>query len=158
MTTELTPAAQAFWNDFCQATGESRPLRGVDQFGDEPAMADELIQLVIDGTKRATCCLARDFTDEPLPTPGDLWIMTDGHAAPRCIIETTHVELKPIREVTAEFAFIEGEGDKSLAFWKAAHDAYYTRQGAREGFTYDDSMIGVCEQFRCIWPDKKPRP
>jgi len=118
-------------------------------------MADELIQLVLNGTKRATCCLARDFSDEPLPAPGDLWIMTDSQTVPRCVIETTHVELTPIREVTAEFAFIEGEGDRSLTYWKREHDAYYTRQGAREGFIYDDSMIGVCEQFRCIWPVPK---
>ena len=152
MTTNITPAAQAFWDAFCKETGHTGQPRGVDGFGDDPDMANELIELVIQGIKRATCCLARDFTDEPLPAPGDLWIMTDGQNTPRCIVETTHMELTPIREVKAEFAFIEGEGDKSLAYWKREHDAYYTRQGEREGFTYDDSMIGVCEQFRCIWP------
>jgi len=140
------------WRAYCTATGHSGTYRGVDGFGDDPAMADALLTLVMDGTKRATCGLARDFTDELLPAPGDHWIITDGARAPRCIIRTTEVELVPIRDVTAEFAAIEGEGDKSIQYWKREHDAYFTRQGAREGFTYDDSMIGVCEQFECVWP------
>ena len=89
---------------------------------------------------------------EPLPAPGDHWIITDGARVPRCILRTTNVELKPICEVDEEFARIEGEGDKSLAFWKRAHDAYFTRQGEREGFAYDNSMVGVCEQFERVWP------
>ena len=152
MTTDTDRLAEAIWADYIAATGVTEPHRGTDWFGDTPDLADKLLALVMDGTKRATCCLARDFTTEPLPAPGDHWIITDGAHVPRCILRTTHVELKPIREVDAEFARIEGEGDKSLAYWKRAHDAYFTRQGEREGFTYDDSMVGVCEQFERVWP------
>ena len=157
MTTDTASLADAMWADYVAATGVIGTHRGTDWFGDTPELADQLLALVMDGTKRATCCLARDFADEPLPAPGDHWIITDGEHIPRCIIKTTHVELRPIREVDAAFARTEGEGDKSLAFWKSAHDAYFTRQGEREGFAYDDSMIGICEEFERVWPpDDRP--
>ena len=146
----MTP--DALWTAYCTATGHSGSPRGTDWFGDDPVMADTLLALVMDGTKRATCGLARDYADEPLPARGDHWIITDGARVPRCIIRTTRVELVPIREVTPEFAAIEGEGDGSLDYWKREHDAFFTRQAAREGFSYSDAMIGVCEQFECVWP------
>ena len=145
-------AVQALWDSYCTASGHSGPLPDVDWFGDTPALADELLTLVMNGTKRATCCLARDFSTETRPKPGDHWMITNGKHEPVCIIKTTQVDLVRICDVTAEFAEIEGEGDKSLAYWKREHDAYYARQAAREGFVYDDKMIGICEQFEKVWP------
>lgn len=145
----MTP--EALWGEFCAATGHAGEPRGVDQFGDDPGMADELLALVLAGTKRATCCLARDFADTPL-RPGDHWIITDGDGLARAITRTDAVEVVAIREVTEEMAWTEGEGDRSLAYWKAAHDAYFERQGEREGFDYDDAMLGLFERFTCVWP------
>lgn len=142
----------ALWADYCAATGETGPTPLVDVFGDNPVMNDALLALVLDGTKRATCCLARDFADGDLPKVGDHLIIADGAGIPCAIIRTCHVELRQIRDVDANFASIEGEGDKSLTYWKTEHDAYYRRQAAAEGFVYDDSMVGVCEQFDCVWP------
>ena len=140
------------WDAYCSATGHAGHYRDVDAFGDDPAIADALLALVLAGTKRATCSLARDYADAPLPAPGDHWVITDGAGVPRCIIRTTRVELVPIREVDAAFAAVEGEGDGSLAYWKREHDAYFARQARREGFAYDDGMVGVCERFACVWP------
>jgi len=141
-----------FWQAYCDATGHTGRQPESDWFGDTPKMADELLALVLEGTKQATCCLARDFKTEARPKRGDHWIITNGQKQPTCIIKTTQVELMRICDVTAEFAQIEGEGDKSLAYWKREHDAYFTRQAAREGFVYDDKMIGICEIFEKVWP------
>lgn len=145
-------SVQDLWDAYCAATGKSGPLPDIDQFGDNPDMADELLALVFTGTKRATCCLARDFSTQTRPKPGDHWIITDGAGRAACIIETTITELVRICDVTAEFAFAEGEGDKSLTYWKREHDAYFTRQAVSEGFTYNDKMIGICERFEKVWP------
>jgi len=146
----MTP--DQIWSDYCSATGHSGTYRGVDAFGDGAALQNELLALVLDGTKQATCSLARDFNEERPPEPGDHWIITDGHNVPKAIIRTRSVEPRPIREVDETFARIEGEGDKSLKYWKQSHDAYFRHQGDREGFVYDDSMIGLCEQFDVVWP------
>jgi len=124
--------AQDLWDAYCSATGHSGPLPDIDQFGDTPELADELLALVLNHTKRATCCLARDFTTQARPKQGDHWIITDGAGQAACIIKTT---------------------DKTLAYWKREHDAYFTRQATREGFSYDDKMLGLCEAFEKVWPN-----
>ncbi len=144
--------ATKLWGAYCLASGHNGPVPDIDQFGDTVELGDELLALVMAGIKRATCCLARDFTAEAMPKPGDHWIITDGRGTPNCIIRTTKVELVPICVVGDAFAFTEGEGDRSLAYWKREHDAYFTRQAAREGFVYDDSLQGVCEEFERVWP------
>ena len=49
-------------------------------FGDGPALADELLDLVIKGVKTATC----STEDEPnTSTPGERWIVLDGRGEPR---------------------------------------------------------------------------
>ena len=155
MTADMRPvdrAGTALWNDYCAATGHAGAPPVMDAFGDDPAMQDALLALVLDGTKRATCCLARDFAGGDAPRPGDHCIIMDGAGMPRCIIRTVSVTPTPIRDVTAEFAATEGEGDGSLAYWKREHDAFFTRQAAREGFGYHDGMTGLCEVFECVWP------
>lgn len=80
-------------------------------FGDNPALADQLLELVIDGVKTATC----STEDEPnTSAPGERWIVLDGRGEPRCVIETTEVTYRRFGEVDAGFARDEGEGDRSL--------------------------------------------
>ena len=145
-------SAKALWDAYCSATGFDGPQPDCDQFGDTQELGDELLALVQKGIKRATCCLARDFSTLDRPKAGDHWIITDGRGRAACIVKTTQTELVRICDVTAEFAYTEGEGDKTLVYWKREHDAYFTRQATREGFTYDDKMIGICETFEKVWP------
>ena len=42
-----------------------------------------------------------------------------GAAQPRCVIETTEVTYRRFDDVDAAFAYEEGEGDRSLAYWRA---------------------------------------
>ena len=146
--------AENLWNAYCAATGHSGPLPPDDQFGDTKNLGDELLALVLSGDKRATCELKIWFDnhDEALPKPGDHWIITNGSGEPSCIIKTTRVDILPVNQVDEEFAYTEGEGDKTLKWWKEAHDAYYERQAAQDGFTYDDSMLCVAERFELVWP------
>ena len=66
-------AAQALWRRYCWATVADPSSRGaVGGFGDSPEMADELLGLVLLGTKTATAGRARDdaAAGEVLPKPG----------------------------------------------------------------------------------------
>ena len=111
-------------------------------FGDNPELADELLDLVVKGLKTATC----STEDDPnISTPGEQWIVCDGHGAPRCVIETTEVTFRPYLQVDAAFASAEGEGDRSLAYWRAAHRSYFGRQGK-----FSEDMMLMCERFRLI--------
>ena len=111
-------------------------------FGDGPALADELLDLVIRGVKTATC----STEDEPnISTPGERWIVLNGSGEPRCIIETTEVSYRRFGEVEANFAFDEGEGDRSLDYWRNAHRNYFGRLGK-----FREDMMLMCERFRLI--------
>ena len=111
-------------------------------FGDSPALADELLDLVLRGVKTATC----STEDEPnTSTPGERWIVLDGRGTPRCVIESTEVTYRRYSEVDAAFAHDEGEGDRSLAYWRSAHRRYFERLGR-----FSEDMMLMCERFRLV--------
>ncbi len=147
----------SLWEEYCTDKGISSPCPPSDQFGDTPELADALVKLVLKGQKQATCELQIWFDSRgiTLPTIGDQVIIMGGSGTERCIIETTQVDLCSVQQVDEAFAWDEGEGDRSLVFWKDAHDAYYKRQAKRDGFEYSDEMICVCERFKLIWPPNK---
>ncbi len=153
----MTPDQRAFWDRFCAETGHAGEPFDVDQFGDSEALADELLQLVLIGQKRATCALARWYQQPGarFPEPGDLSLILDGRGQPACVIRTTKVEVKPVREADAEFAWIEGEGDRSFEYWWDGHIAYWHREAEREGFAFSEDLPACFEQFELAWvPDQ----
>ncbi len=111
-------------------------------FCDSPALADELLDLVMQGIKTATC----STEDEPnTSSPGEQWIVLDGRGNPRCVIESTEVTYRNFGEVDASFAHDEGEGDRSLAWWRDAHRRYFGRLGR-----FSEDMTLMCERFRLV--------
>ncbi len=154
MTNKHEKQITAFWDSFCQETGASGSCPPADQFGDTPALADELLGLVLIGQKQATCELKHWFDSRniPLPQIGNYWIITNSAGRPKAIIQTTKVDLCAVKEVDDQFAWDEGEGDRSLSYWKSEHDAYYQRQAKQDDFIYTDDMICVCERFKKVWP------
>ena len=111
-------------------------------FGDGPQLADELLELVLAGVKTATC----STEDEPnTSTPGERWIVLDGGGHPRCVIETLEVTYRRFGDVNAAFARDEGEGDRSLAYWRQAHRKYFGRLGK-----FSEDMMLMCERFRLV--------
>jgi uncharacterized protein YhfF len=111
-------------------------------FGDGPELADELLDLVINGVKTATC----STEDDPnTSTPGERWIVLDGCGTPACVIETIEVTYRRYNEVDAAFAYEEGEGDRSLRYWREAHRNYFGRMGR-----FSEDMMLMCERFRLV--------
>jgi uncharacterized protein YhfF len=111
-------------------------------FGDGPELADELLDLVLKGVKTATC----STEDEPnTSTSGERWIVLDGRGMPRCVIETTEITYRRYGDVDAAFAHDEGEGDRSLGYWRKAHRQYFGRQGK-----FSEDMMLMCERFRLV--------
>jgi uncharacterized protein YhfF len=144
-------AAVAFWADYAAATGASGPYSAWG-FGDDstPALMTKLGLLVRDGPKRATTGREDSFDpdDEPIPVPGDHSVILDGEGVPICIIRTTAVEIRPFGEVDAAFAWVEGEGDRSLDYWRAGHLRFFESIGD----PVDDATPMVLEYFDKVWP------
>ncbi len=148
-----TPAVEAFWAAFKSAVGLGHDEYVVVSFEDNPEGADELAELAVAGTKRATASLLRDYDERnPLPRVGDLVVLVDGRSRPRCIWRTTWIGIGPLIGVDDSFAWDEGEGDRTRVWWLDAHRRYFGRQAAREGFVMHDGIETVFERFEVVWP------
>ena len=111
-------------------------------FGDNPKLAQRLAELVLAGQTRATCW---PISEGPQTAVGKRMVMLDGTGNPLAVLETLELTVRRFDEVDAAFAFDEGEGDRSLEYWRAAHTRYFTRQG-----TFAPDMLLWCERFRLI--------
>lgn len=150
-----TLAVARYWAEFCARSGVAETTTyDVVRFGDSDEMADRLLALVRTGPKRATAGLLEDYDDaEPVPEVDAYSVIVDGSNTPACVIQTTDVAIKPIREVDAAFAWDEGEGDRSLAYWMNAHTNCFTRRLAEQNRTFTDDMPVVLERFAVRWPE-----
>ncbi len=167
--TDASSIIDAFWqvarmraklNPTGYYTGE-RPLDSLPPpawaFGATPEQADELLALVLSGAKTATASALWDYEEagEELPTPGTLGIVTDGRGIPHALVITTEVDVVPFDDVSAEHAYLEGEGDRSLATWRAVHQRFFTDHAAHDrGFSQD--MPVVLQRFAVLYSHPGP--
>lgn len=190
-------AIAAFWAD-AKIRGRLNPIEAYTgpnlsdlvpppawAFGDDPRMADELLDLVLTGQKTATASALRDYEDEArqlarelddeagsdaadgdllvdtdldlaLPQPGLLGILLDGAGHPRALIRTTDVETVRFGDVSAEHARREGEGGGSLEHWRRAHAEFFRRSSATGEPVDEDTMV-VLERFEVLVPAEARR-
>ncbi|MFZ1792624.1 MAG: ASCH domain-containing protein [Anaerolineae bacterium] len=155
MQVSIPPHLAEFWAKFVAVTPNVNEARFYEAFcfGDSEELATELADLVLSGVKRATTGALWSYqNDEKLPPrPGDLSIVTNWAGLPLCVIETESADIVAFRNVTAEFAAIEGEGDGSLSFWQDGHRRYFGRECARAGREFGEDMLVVCECFKVVY-------
>lgn len=122
-------------------------------FCDNKIDADECAELVAKGIKRATSPSVWWFKKhgQEFPKIGNLAIITNWQGSPMAIIRTTKVAIVTYNNITPDYAFIEGEGDKSLNHWKTVHWEYYKKEMAVFGEYPAENMEILCEYFECIW-------
>lgn len=153
-----TNAIAQFWQAYLDTLPPDAPHRQrsyvAEAFGDNPALADELGALIRRGIKTATCSALWEWEAEgtPIPQTGLISIVLDGAGQPLCLIETIEVTVRAYRAVDAAFAAAEGEGDRSLAYWRAAHWRFFSRTLAKIGREPTEDMPLVCERFRLLYP------
>ncbi|MFJ8064390.1 ASCH domain-containing protein [Psychrobacillus sp. NPDC096426] len=144
----MNERAQDYWNTFW--TGKEMPESvSAWQFGGNP---DELAQLVVDGVKSATCSghIFYEIENEALPKVDDYSIVLNSKEEPVCIIRTSEVKVMPMNEVPVDFAYSEGEGDRSYKYWKDVHIDFFTSALKEIGLAFTEDMLLVCERFELI--------
>lgn len=148
---------EAFWQQYLATLPAGATLPSISSawsFGDSPRLADELVGLVLAGLKTATCGALWEYEAEaePVQQVGEQSVVLDGAGRPRCVVQTVEVEIRPYTQVDAQFAFEEGEGDRSLDYWREAHQRFFTRTLPVIGKTFSEDMPLVCERFRVVYP------
>ena len=124
-------------------------------FGPDPVTADRLLFLVLEGTKTATASALAEYEadGEALPEPGDLSIVLDGADHPRALIRTTSVRVVPFADVDAAHAYAEGEGDRTLRYWREAHRRFFEAHTSL-GQGFPDDVPVVLERFVVLVPTR----
>ncbi|MBQ3273408.1 MAG: ASCH domain-containing protein [Solobacterium sp.] len=119
-------------------------------FGEAP---DKLAELVRQGIKTATCSAYDLYQagNEPLPQAGDYSIILNSRNEAVCIIQTTRVYVTEFNQVSAEHAFKEGEGDRSLAYWREVHENFLTNELSSVHKAFDENTKVVCEEFEVVY-------
>jgi uncharacterized protein YhfF len=112
-------------------------------FGDGPELANELLELVLSGTKCATCWAeSQGLLSAEV---GKMMVVLDGQGVPKAVVKTIELTKRRFEEVDEAFAYDEGEGDRSLQYWREAHTRYFKRLGR-----YAPGMMLWCERFELI--------
>jgi uncharacterized protein YhfF/GNAT superfamily N-acetyltransferase len=145
----------AFWAGYCRRAGlpEATPYQAWP-FGDSPELAHELVELVLHGPKRATAGLVawNELHPQDAPVPDGYSVVTEFDGTPRCVIRTVWLEKRALREVDAQFAWDEGEGDRTLADWMAGHRRYFGRVCPSLGIAFSDDVQVQLERFELLYP------
>ncbi|MCR5300368.1 MAG: GNAT family N-acetyltransferase [Erysipelotrichaceae bacterium] len=144
---EIKRSAEALWKE-SGLTGEY----DVWSFGDAP---DELAFLVLAGIKTATSsaydCYQCDGEEE-LPVTGGYSVITDSKDNAVCIIREERIRIVPFREVDTVHAYKEGEGDRSLEYYRSVHDPFFRRELAECGKEFSEDSLIVLEEFELVYP------
>jgi uncharacterized protein YhfF len=127
------------------------------EFGFPGPLRDQLVAAILSGDKVSTTGLVVEYEhdDEPLPTVGQLSVVVDSVDQPVAVIETTAVEVMPLREVDLRHAVDEGEGHQTVEDWRRDHERFWHSAEMRAAlddpsFTVDDETPVVLERFRLV--------
>lgn len=145
----MTP--QEMWNKYKQINPSIGDEIDAWAFGVE---VDLLADLVLEGEKTATASAYDLYAveDEPLPQEGTFDVILDSQDQAVCIVEITKVSVQPFNQVSADHAFKEGEGDKSLTYWRQVHEDFFADCLGEAGLAFIPESKVVLEEFRKVYP------
>ena len=149
---------EEFWRQFLTEADMAEDTTFVEAFqlGSGAAMADELVDLIVNGPKRATAGSVADYEadGDAYPEVGDYWVACGGDGRARAILCTTDVRIGPLSSVDDQFAWDEGEGDRTRADWLRMHTAFFAKGHARIGAKMHADIPVVFERFAVAYTDE----
>lgn len=120
-------------------------------------LRDQLVAAVLSGAKTATTGLVLEYEreNEPLPEVGQLLAVVDSADRRIAAIELTQVRLIRLADVDLQHALDEGEGDESVAEWRAGHEKFWHSAEVRAElgdphFTVNDDTLVLAQRFRLV--------
>lgn len=120
-------------------------------------LRDQLVAAVLDGRKVSTTGLLVEYQvekEEPPPV-GERSALIDSDGREVAVLEITEVRILRLGDVDLPHVLDEGEGDTSVAGWRAGHERFWHSDEMRDAlgdpeFTVDDDTMVVAERFRVV--------
>ncbi|WP_410813720.1 ASCH domain-containing protein [Micromonospora sp. 067-2] len=127
------------------------------EFGFPGPLRDSLVAAILSGAKTSTSGLLVGYerAGESLPEVGELSAVVDSEGRRVAVIELTEVRVVRLVDVELGHALAEGEGDESVAQWRAGHESFWHSPDVRAelgdpDFTVDDDTLVVTKRFRLV--------
>lgn len=145
--------AEELWKSFCQKENiDISTAYEAWAFGGAP---DYLAALVMQEIKTATASGYDLYflagKEEPIPQIGDYNVILDSKEQAVCVIQTIKTEVIPFNLVGEDQAYKEGEGNRSLEYWRKVHDEFFTEDFVNSGIEFDYNCKILCEEFRLLY-------
>lgn len=143
---------EELWADFCRKKNIdiNTPYEAWAFCGGGPA-ADELAELVLKRRKFGTASAYDDYVFEnaidEIPKQGDYSVILNNNNDAVCIIRDYDVYIRAFGDVSSFHAYSEGEGDRTLEYWKEVHTRVFGPNLEKEGMPLTDESLIVCEKF-----------
>lgn len=120
-------------------------------------LRDQLVASILAGRKTSTTGLLIDYErgGEALPMVGARSLLVDSLDHPVAVLEVTAVDVVPLSEVGLDHVQEEGEGHRTVAEWRAAHEQFWHSEQMRDElgdptFTVTDATLVVLERFHVV--------
>jgi uncharacterized protein YhfF len=122
-------------------------------FCSDKKSANDLATLVKKGIKTATSLLylLYELGGEEIPKKRNMNVITDWDGRAQAATETISVNLVSFEDVNKDFAKKEGEGDRSLDYWRKVHLEFFTKELLNLGRGFSENMLIVCEKFKLVY-------
>lgn len=127
------------------------------EFGFPGPLRDQLVAAILSGAKTSTSglVLASERENQPLPRVGQQLAVVDSEQRRVAAIELTEVRVVRLADVDLQHALDEGEGDESVAQWRAGHERFWHGAEVRAelndpGFTVNDDTLVLAKRFRLV--------
>jgi uncharacterized protein YhfF len=127
------------------------------QFAFPGPLRDQLVAAILSGAKTSTSALvlAYERENEPLPKVGQLEAVVNSEDRRVAVIELTEVRVVRLADVDLQHVLDEGEGDESVAQWRAGHESFWHSAEVRAelgdpSFTVNDDTLVLAQRFRLV--------
>ncbi|MTD41951.1 ASCH domain-containing protein [Erwinia sp. CPCC 100877] len=146
-------SVQALWEQFKETTGITHDCYMAWAFGDSSEMADELLSLVLNGEKTGTSSLQLlyELEQEPLPQAGSYSVLLDGNEQAQAVICTKVVDILPYAQISEIHGYLEGEGERNLAYWRSVHQPFFERELQEYQLPFTEDLLIVYELFEVVY-------
>ena len=109
---------------------------------------DYLVNLVLKGEKTATTSLYKEYIDlnEELPKININQVLLFDNGDEACITRNKKVIITEFKNITDNLAYLEGEGDKSLDYYKKEHTKIFKKIDSN----FNEDSLVVFEIFEVV--------
>ena len=142
--------AEEMWGIFAKENNIENEEYEAWAYGDDP---DTLAELTVKGIKTATCSAYYGYENEveELPKEGEYSVILNSKDEAVCVTKNVRVYIERFKDISREHAYKEGEGDRSLEYWRKVHIDFFTKELGEAGVEFNEDMKVVCEEFTVVF-------